>query len=140
MTPLERITQRVTRLGHPDSPGTPVPLLSVSEFFDGNDCIGSIGCNLAGQPSPDKFYCLFKSIAARPDVRDIRVAITMFDDPDWPFSDTVFVMTSATNDEVKSWFPDELAPDVVEEANPLNTRFEPYEVPAGVRAVACWWD
>jgi len=66
--------------------------------------------------------------------------ITMFDDPAWPFSDTVYVMTSASDEEVMSWFPSELAPDVVEEAYPLNGRFEPCEVPAGARVVACWWD
>ena len=33
MTPLERITTRVTRLGHPDEPHTPRPLVTVDEFL-----------------------------------------------------------------------------------------------------------
>jgi hypothetical protein len=140
MTPLERVTKRVTRNGHPDTRGTPIPLLTIDEFFEGNDCIGSIGCNLDGQPSPDRFYSLFKTIAARPDVRDIRVQITMFDNPEWPFSDTVFVMTSATDDDVRSWFPEELLPDEIGEAIPFDSRFEPYEIPSGARAIFCWWD
>ena len=52
MTPLERITQRVTRLGHPDARGTPTALVTLDEFFTGNTVTGSIGCNLKGSPSP----------------------------------------------------------------------------------------
>jgi hypothetical protein len=85
VTPLERITERVTRLGHPDSPGVPRPLLTIDEFFEGNDVVGSIGCNLEGAPLPARFYELFKEIAKRTNVKDIRVQITMFDDPAWPF-------------------------------------------------------
>jgi hypothetical protein len=95
MTPLERITERVSRLGHPDKGGTPRPLLTLAEFFDGNNHVGSIGCNLTPLPTPAEFYALLKKIAARSDVADIRVLITMFDDPEWPFSDTVYVMTTA---------------------------------------------
>jgi hypothetical protein len=111
MTPLDRITQRVTRLGHPDDPGTPIPLVTVEEFFLGNTEAGSIGCNLSSAPSPERFHRLFAAIAQRPEVKDIRVQITMFDVPEWPFSDTVYVMTSATPEEVASWFPEDLKPD-----------------------------
>jgi hypothetical protein len=44
---------------------------------------------------------------------DVRVKITMFDDPEWPFSDTIYVMTSATPEEVASWFDEDLRPDDV---------------------------
>lgn len=82
MTPLERITERVTRLGHPDDPETPTPLVTLGEFFEGNSEIGSIGCNLESA-SPDRFYILFREIARRADVKDIRVQITAFDAPEW---------------------------------------------------------
>jgi hypothetical protein len=140
MDALARITERVTRAGHPDQPGTPTYLLSLAEFFDGNNYVGSIGCNLAGSPGPAEFYSLFTSMAARPEVRDIRVQITMFDDPEWPFSDTVYIMTSASPREVAGWFPEALHPDETWEGFIANQKYEPYEIPAGYKAIACWWD
>jgi len=46
MTPLERITERVNRHGDVNDASTPRPLLTLAEFFEGNDVVGSIGCNL----------------------------------------------------------------------------------------------
>jgi hypothetical protein len=139
MTPLERITERVTRLGHPDEPGTPRPLVTIDEFFEGNSAVGSIGCNLDCAPAPSRFYELFREMARRPEVKDIRVQITAFDAPEWPFSDTVYVMTSAAPEEVGSWFLSELKPDETWEGF-VDQAFESYEVPAGCKPVACWWD
>jgi hypothetical protein len=139
MTPLERITQRVTRLGHPDDEATPRPLVTIEEFFEGNHEVGSIGCNLESTPAPIDFYELFRKISGNPKVKDIRVQITLFDTPEWPFSDTVYIMTSATSEEVSSWFPDEIKPDEIWEGF-VEQAYEPYQVPNGVKAVGCWWD
>ncbi len=139
MTPLARITERVNRLGDPNDPATPRPLLTIDEFFEGNAEVGSIGCNLDGAPEPDDFYSLFRTIAQREDVNDIRVQITAFDVPEWPFSDTVYIMTSATPEQVATWFPDRLRPDETW-AGFVDQAYEPYQVPAGVQSIACWWD
>ena len=139
MTPLQRITERVGRLGHPDDPDTTRPLLSVEDFFVGNITTGSIGCNLESAPAPDVFHALFNSILQRPEVSDVRVQITMFDDPEGPVSDTVYVMTTATPEEVMSWFPEALRPDETW-AGFSDQAFEPYDVPAGMHPIGCWWD
>jgi hypothetical protein len=139
MTPLQRITERVNRLGHPDTSETPRPLLTIDEFFVGNSEVGSIGCNLSPTPTPAQFYEFLRAIAQRPEVKDIRVQITAFDAPEWPFSDTVYIMTSAAPDEVASWFPDELKPDETW-AGFMDQSYEPYSVPAGAEPIACWWD
>jgi hypothetical protein len=139
MTPLARITERVNRLGHPDNPQTPRPLLTVEEFFEGNTEIGSIGCNLLPTPSPEIFHDLLKALGKRPDVKDIRVQVTAFDVPEWPFSDTVYIMTSAESEVVMSWFPEGIRPDETWSGF-ADMDFEPYEVPQGTRAVGCWWD
>lgn len=139
MTPLERITERVTRLGHPDNAETPRPLVAVDEFFDGNTEVGSIGCNLESTPTPAQFYEVFRAIGQRPEVKDIRVQITAFDVPEWPFSDTVYILTSASPDEVASWFPKELTPDETW-AGFVDQPYEPYQIPEGTRPIACWWD
>jgi hypothetical protein len=139
MNHLDRITERVNRLGHPDEADTPRPLLTVDEFFEGNVEVGSIGCNLEIAPSPEEFYALFRSISQRPDVKDIRVQITVFDVPEWPFSDTVYIMTSATPEEVATWFPEHLKPDETW-AGFVDQPYEPYQVPGGVQPIGCWWD
>lgn len=139
MTPLERITERVSRLGRPDAAETPRPLLTVDEFFTENSIIGSIGCNLYPAPEPAQFFKLLQAIARRPDVKDVRIQITAFDDPEWPFSDTVYIMTSAHPDEVASWFPEELKPDETW-AGFADQSYEPYSIPVGASPVACWWD
>jgi hypothetical protein len=89
MTPLARITERISRNGDVNKLDTPRPLVTLEEFFEGNDFDGSIGCNLNPTPTAAEFYALLRAIAARPDVADVRVQITMFDVPEWPFSDTV---------------------------------------------------
>ncbi len=140
MNPTERITERVTRNGHPDADGTPTPLLTLPEFFDGNTVDGSIGCNLTPIPTPAEFRDVLEPVLARDDVADVRVQITMFDEPEWPFSDTVYVLTSASLDDVQGWFPEGLEPGDVREGWDDDMSFEPVEVPSGTRPVACWWD
>ena len=140
MTDLERITKRVSRNGDPNDPSTPRPLLTLAEFFDGNDVVGSIGCNLSPTPTPSEFRAILTAIAARPDVRDVRVQVTMFDDPDWPFSDTVWVFTSADAATVASWFEEPVAPDSVDEGWQEGVAYEECAVPTGTQPVSCWWD
>lgn len=140
MTPLERITERVSRHGDVNDPTTPRPLLTLAEFFEGNNVVGSIGCNLASTPEPSEFYDLFKRIAARPEVADVRVQVTMFDDPAWPFSDTVWVITSASPEEVVQWFDEEMRPDEYGRGWTEGVKFEPCSIPPGMHPVVCFWD
>jgi hypothetical protein len=140
MTPLERITERVSRNGDVDEASTPRPLLTLTEFFDGNDVDGSIGCNLTPTPTAAEFYALLKGIASRPDVADVRVQITMFDMPEWPFSDTVWIITNATPDEVAGWFSEAVRPDECHAGWQDGVAIEPCPVPAGMTPVMCWWD
>lgn len=140
MTPLQRITERIRRQGDVDDPATPRPLLTLAEFFGGNDVDGSIGCNLDPTPKPAEFLSQFQRITARPDVADVRVQITDFDDPAWPFSDTVWVITSAAPDEVRLWFDERLRPDDCWQGWTEGYTFEPYKLPAEMQPIACWWD
>jgi hypothetical protein len=141
MTPLERISERVNRHGDVNDPATIRPLLTLSEFFDGNDDFGSIGCNLSPPPGPAKFYEMLKSILERSDVADVRVQITMFDDPEaWPFSDTVWIITSANPQTVAGWFDGSIRPDECSSGWTDGLLFEHVPLPEGMRAVACMWD
>jgi len=95
--------------------------------------VGSICCNLVPSPAPGRVFDALKAIRARPDVADVRVAVTAFDDPAWPFSDTVWVLTGAPAEAVPGSFPEPLRPDEVWEGWGDGAGLERCEVPAGVR-------
>ena len=140
MTALSKITKRVNLHGDPDAVETPRPLLTLEEFFEGNDVVGSIGCNLETTPDPSEFYKLLNQIREKKNVQDVRVQVTAFDDPDWPFSDTVWVITSEEPEVVSSWFPEHLKPDECWSGWIDDQPYEEIEVQLGMEPVACWWD
>jgi hypothetical protein len=123
-------------------PATPIPLVTLEEFFQGNTDRGSIGYNFyPDQPPPAEFYALFIAIRKRPSVADVRVQISQHDDPAaWPVTDTVWIITSASDADVKSWFGKRFAPDDLLNGFPAGRKFEPVAIPSGMRAVGVWWD
>ncbi|WP_267660554.1 hypothetical protein, partial [Escherichia coli] len=82
----------------------------------------------------------FLKIRERNNVSDVLVEITMFDDPDWPFSESILVITTASPEEVQSWFVEEIAPDECWEGWSEDTEHGWVEVPVGMHPVTCWWD
>ncbi|NNS80061.1 hypothetical protein HL544_02550 [Escherichia coli] len=85
-------------------------------------------------------YHHFLKIRERNNVSDVLVEITMFDDPDWPFSESILVITTASPEEVQSWFVEEIAPDECWEGWSEDTEHGWVEVPVGMHPVTCWWD
>ena len=139
----------LTRIGDINDFDRPRPLVSLEEFFEGNDDYASIGCNLSDQPSPSEFYRLFALIRDRPDVRDVLVEVKQLEDPDgWPYTDTIWIITKAAPDDVHQWFPERIAPDEVIEGFPkpgsqpgfVGYEVEAYQVPDGMQAIGLWWD
>lgn len=142
MRPIDRVTERALRNGDPEDRGTRVPLLTLEEFFDGNDTVGSIGCNLDPAPEPSAMYEALLAIRSRPDVSDVRVQITAVDAPEeeWPFSDTVWIMTSSDHETASSWLPLELRPNESWVGWITGTRYEAITVTDGHNPVAIWYD
>src|SRR5437879_4842420 len=56
MTPLIRITERVNRNGDVNDPATLRPMLTLEEFFEGNDVVGSMCANCTPTPTPREVY------------------------------------------------------------------------------------
>src|SRR5690349_12736194 len=80
------------------------PIVSLEAFFDGNEDLGSIGCNLSPHPGVATFYTVLRAIRDRDDVQDVLVGITEdMGDEEWPFSDTVYVLTRASAEDVQRW-------------------------------------
>lgn len=140
MTPLDRVTERVNRNGDVNAPNVSRPLLTLEEFFEGNDVVGSICCNISPTPEPREIFELLVRIRSRSDVSDVRVEITMFDDPAWPFSDTVWVITTARPEDVMTWFTNHIAPTECRDGWSEGVDYEPLRLTDGMRPIACWWD
>ena len=133
-TPLQRITQQIAPFLGPDGAFS-VPLaLSLEAFFEGNEAVGSICCNL--DVTPADVYATLRAIRARTGVEDVLVLLKEVEQDedgqqDWPFAEDVLVITAADASAVASWFPDDQAPDEV----------VPSPVSAGTAQTwNCWWD
>jgi hypothetical protein len=141
--PPQHLIERINRSGDINDPNTPRPLVTLEEFFEGNDDYGSIGYNFSPPlPAPSEFYELFRQIRQRPDVSDVLVEVSQQEMPDeWPSTDTVWIITSAAEADVLDWLGKRFAPD-----DKLwigwteHLKREPYAVPPGMRPIGVWWD
>jgi hypothetical protein len=116
--------------------------VSLGEFFEGNDDPASIGYNLPDPPAPSDFYKLLLEIRKRPGVHDVRIEVKDLEDPDgWPSTDTIWIIATASAQEVWSWFPQRLAPDdVMDGFEASASPVEKHSIPGGMRAVGVWYD
>ena len=70
------------------------PFVAIERFFDGNDDLGSIGCNLVEHPGVDAFREALVGLTRRPDVESVYAIISEVDPGEgcWPFTDTIVVV------------------------------------------------
>lgn len=117
------------------------PVVSLEAFFDGNEDLGSIGCNLSPHPGVATFYSVLRAIRDRDDVQDVLVGITEdMGDEEWPFSDTVYILTRAGAHDVQRWAA-RLQPDSTDGENesPALPAHAPVLLPDH-HVVTLWWD
>jgi hypothetical protein len=140
MNPPDHLRDRITGNGPINDLSTPRHLLTLEEFFEGNDDYGSIGCNLPDSVYPSEFYEVFKRIRERPDVADVRVEIKSWDVPEeWPHSDTVWVIMSLAKQDIHQYLGKLLHGDAVS-VGWREYPIEKVEVPPGMRPLGVWWD
>jgi hypothetical protein len=119
-----------------------LPLVTVEEFFEGNDDWGSIGCNLSPMLGPSFFYEHLKSARLRANVQAVLVGINEVDESDptvWPFSDRIYIFANATLDEVRKWTA-ALRPDDVQEGLITGLPKGAPELKPGFKTYLLWWD
>lgn len=115
-------------------------IVAVDRFFDGNDDLGSIGCNLFEHPGIDTFRDTLVGLLSRPDVEAVYALIYELDPGEdaWPFADTVLVFGDISRVDLERATTN-LQPDEV--AAP-----EPYGIPESITsrhrspAQVIWWD
>ena len=142
MNSLSKLMERVNAQGDINDPDTPRPLVTLEEFFEGNNDYGSIGYNFyPDQPSPSEFYEVFRSIASKPEVFDVRVEVQdQIDSEDWPSTDTIWIITSVGSEEIDPWLGERFRGDDYIVGFPDSYPIEDYEIPDGMKAIGVWWD
>lgn len=115
-------------------------LVPIARFFDGNDDLGSIGCNLPEHPGIEAFQKTFAALAQRSDVSAIYAQIAEVDPGEgcWPFADTVFVFGDIREEELSRLLaplqPDEVGPVASFDVSPAVKSKHPKPV------LLAWWD
>ncbi len=139
---LRRLSERIHQQGDLKDQEIPRPLVTLEEFFEGNHDFASIGFNLDPPASPQATYRLFRSIRDKAHVQDVRVMVMGQEEPDsWPWSDTVWIITSATPYEVRDWLGEQFRADSLILGFARDSRkVEPYQLPQGMSAIGVWWD
>lgn len=120
-------------------------LISLNDYFRGNDednCI--ILANTSVNLSSKEFEKFLRALKRKDNVMDVFIRFYDYEDAvcyedAWINSDTVFVITSADIQEVKSWFQ-ELEPSSVNEEMCLNKVVNSPYIPEGYRIINVWWD
>ena len=128
-----------------------LPVVSIEDFFQHNWDEHSLAPNIAksGRPPLPECYEILRAIKQRPDVQDVLVAIhecPFADEPEdadiWPDSDTVYILTCATDEEVAKWSA-RLMPTEIGSKWSCNTDKKPIAAPElqpGMRVAVLWWD
>lgn len=130
----------LTRVGNLNDLDNAAAWVEVEQFFDGNDDLGSIWCNLHEPPEDMSRVSQFlKSIRSRSNVHGLRVLVSQYDggEDEWPFSDAILVITEASTTEVQSWFKQFPPDEVFIEENEKLLKDLTY---SGKSAVRLWWD
>jgi hypothetical protein len=115
-------------------------IVSIEKFFDGNDDLGSIGCNLMKHPGMDAFRNSLAGLLRRTDIQAVYARITELDPGDdcWPFTDTIFIVGTISPNELR----DILSPLGPSDVGPggqfgdLTSIQHKHHAPV----LAAWWD
>jgi hypothetical protein len=115
-------------------------VVPIARFFDGNNDLGSIGCNLDPHPGIDRFRTVLTGLLSRPDVQAVYAQISELDPGEgcWPFADTVLV-AGAIPDEILRKAVEVLQPDDVGMADQFGVSPSIGER-HGSPVMAVWWD
>jgi hypothetical protein len=138
--PARQLVEKIRSLRDFNDYAAPDPIVSLEEFFTGNEDLGSIGCNLTRHPGMQAFYRELRAIRERSNVQDVFVAIHELDqDTVWPYSECIYILTSAPTEEVAMWM-EKLQPSEVSEGWLYKQPPNAPPLKDGMRVVSCWWD
>jgi len=131
--------------------GKVLPVVSLEDFFVSNWDEMSLAPNKAnyGRPPLSDCHRLLREIRSRLEVQDVLVAIhespeadETLDEDIWPDSDTIYVLSSASKEDIAAW-ASHLQPDDIGDNWSCGTGEKPKSAPdllPGMKVYALWWD
>lgn len=136
MNKKEKLIEKIHSFGYPENE----IVVSLDDFFDGNNDPASIGPNIhTDQPSPQEFYQKLSELKNSEKVEEILIRIQDVEDLDWPFTDTVYVISKLSLQELKSQLTD-LQPDEIYEEWMYGKPINAPEIKDGYSISSVWWD
>jgi len=147
----KKLIEKITAQYDADDRSEVFPVVGLDEFFDGNWDVSSVAPNIVGYGHPGlaAFYRVLKEIRSKPNVQDVLMAIQecpyadeVYDADLWPTSDTIYVLTSATKEELAQWAAP-LKFNEIGEGWSCGTGIKPASAPdlkEGMQVLALWWD
>jgi len=136
------LIERIKRIGFSNQTET---LLTVEEYFDGYDADSCMICaNNTPSVSTSEFRRHLAQIRSDSRVHDVYIRFYDFLDAEksddcWINSDMVFLVTTATPQEVEQWFAPLQGDEAYEETD-LQAFVNPPVIPDGYRLVGIGWD
>ncbi|MFZ5987727.1 MAG: hypothetical protein ACOYWZ_11460 [Bacillota bacterium] len=115
-------------------------MVSIDDFFDGNNDKGSFAANACTKDiDVNEFYLIFKRIMAEENVEDIWILINDIED-ECAYSDTAFISTNADKKQIYQWFGEAFPSDVgeVDHNDKVYERISPLR--EGYKLFNLWWD
>jgi hypothetical protein len=138
---MDARSRLLERIGDINNFDLPRPLVSLEEFFDGNNDWGSIGYNIPDGVAPQEFYRILRPIRERDDIADVLIEVKDLEDPDgWPSTDTIWFVSSMSREQLDELIPDKIKPDDWLTYPPEVGNIEPITVPDGMKAIGIWYD
>lgn len=136
MNKKEKLVEKIYSTGYPENEIA----VTLEDFFDGNNDRASIGPNIhIDQPSPQEFYQKLSELKKSEKVEDILVRIQDVEDLDWPFTDTVYIISELTIEELKTKLTD-LKPDEIYKEWMYGKPINAPEIKNGFSIFSVWWD
>jgi len=134
----ETLIKKIYEQGYPDA--KTAPLISLEDFFEGNNDEGSIGCNLVEHPGISTFYTVLLKIRNKPNVQDVFVEIMEVEDDEyWPFSERVYILANTNSKEIEKWVGI-LEPSEIEEGYVFGKPPIAPELHFNHQVFGVWWD
>jgi hypothetical protein len=114
--------------------------VSIEDFFDGNEDVGSIGANIyPDPPSLQKFYSTLTEIKNTSKTQNLLIRIADIEDSEWFYSDTIYISGDYSLAEIKKMFKP-LKPDEVYEGMMYDQPSNIPQISSGSKAYSVWWD
>jgi hypothetical protein len=144
MNHREKLLSKLAALGKIDE--SHLPVVTLDEFFVGNDQEDSIAPNQLGfgRPPVREMYDRFKEIEAREDVQGLFVSLhfdwrDFFEDSTWPLAENVHIISSAAQDLVEFWI-EGLEADGISPGWPYGRHVAAPEPLPGYQIHTVYWD